>query len=219
MKLKKIVAILLCLVLAFSMLTACGSSSSSSSSEASSDSDAATSDAPSTDNPITLSCATLFAEGHPVVDRMYVFAETIAEQTDGAINIKIYPSDTLGDSTVCFEEVMKGTIDMTFNAGTDTYSELFMLPLLQYLASNYDEAEELYASGNYLYNLLSGVAEENNLKFLGFDFVGIGGLGFTKEPSNYTDWGTDKGVLIRVQTMEIASVWTKDMTNRTINNL
>ncbi len=206
---KKLLAVLLSLMLIFSM-AACGSSDSGDAQETSSN-------APTPENPITLKCATLFAEGHPVVDRMQVYAEKIAEQTDGAINIKIYPSDSLGDSTVCFEEVMKGTIDMTFNAGTSTYSELFNLPLLQYLASNYDEAEEMYGPDSWMHNLIAGVAEENNLKFLGFDFVGVGGTGFTKEPKNYTKWGEDKGVLLRCAPLEISSQWAKDMGFRTVN--
>ena len=179
---KKLLVVLLCMALVFSM-AACGGKDSGG---GQADNAAA---APTSENPVTLKCATLFAEGHPVVDRMQVFAQEIEEKTDGAIKIKIYPSDSLGDSTACFEEVMKGTIDMTFNAGTDTYSPLFMLPLLQYLASNYDEAEEMYAPGNYMHNLLAGVAEDNNLKFLGFDFVGIGGIGSTKPIENYYGLG------------------------------
>ena len=203
---KKLLAVLLCLAMIFTMFTACGSGDGGDGSET---------NAPTKDNPVTLKCATLFAEGHPVVDRMTVFAEKVAAETDGAINIKIFPSDSLGDSTACFEEVMKGTIDMTFNAGTSTYSELFMLPLLQFLASTYDEAEELYAPGNYMHNLLAGVAEENNLKFLGFDFVGVGGMGFTKEPKNFAKWGEDKGVLLRCAPMDISSRWAMDMGFRT----
>lgn len=111
---------------------------------------------------------------------------------------------------------MQGTIDMTFNAGTPTYSDLFMLPLLQYLASNYDEVEEIYAPDNYMHNLLAGVAEENNLKFLGFDFVGIGGIGSTKPIQNYMDWGAEKGVLLRCPGMDISLKWAEAMGFRTI---
>ena len=207
MKMKKLLSILLCLTLIFTMFTGCGGDKGKGSAGST----------PTAENPITLKCATLFAEGHPVVDRMQVFADTVAEKTNGAINIKIYPSDSLGDSTACFEEVMKGTIDMTFNAGTSTYSELFLLPLLQYLASNYEEAEQMYAPESWMHNLIAGVAEENNLEFLGFDFVGVGGLGFTKEPENYMNWGEDKGVLLRCAPMEISSRWAQDMGFRTTN--
>lgn len=210
---KKVLAVLLCFTLIFAV-TACGSEKKE---EKKSTDGQASAEALTSDNPVTLKCATLFAEGHPVVERMGVFADKIAEETDGAINIKIYPSDSLGDSTACFEEVMKGSIDMTFNAGTSTYSELFMLPLLQYLASNYDEAEEMYGPDSWMHDLIAGVAEENNLKFLGFDFVGVGGLGFTKEPVNYTDWGEDKGVLLRCAPMDISSRWAQDMGFRTTN--
>lgn len=202
---KKLLTVLLCITMVFA-LVGCGGGGGGD----------AEGNAPTADNPVTLKCATLFAEGHPVVDRMKVFADKVAEETDGAINIKIYPSDSLGDSTACFEEVMQGTIDMTFNAGTPTYSELFMLPLLQYLASNYDEVEEIYAPDNYMHNLLAGVAEENNLKFLGFDFVGIGGIGSTKPIQNYMDWGKDKGVLLRCPSMDISLKWSEAMGFRTI---
>lgn len=207
---KKLLAVALCLTMVFTFFTGCGGDSGDSG-------ESGASATPTVDNPVTLKCATLFAEGHPVVDRMNVFADKIAEQTGGAINIKIYPSDALGDSTVCFEEVMKGTIEMTFNAGTSTYSELFNLPLLQYLATNYDEAEEMYGPDSWMNELIAGVAEENNLKFLGFDFVGVGGLGFTKEPQNYLEWGADKGVLLRTAPMDISSRWAQDMGFRTTN--
>lgn len=209
---KKLTAIVLCLVLIMGSLAGCGSGNDSGDGQ-----QGGGASAPTPEKPVTLKCATLFAKDHPVVQRMEVFAQKIEEGTDGAIKIKIYPSDSLGDSTAAFEEVMKGTIDMTFNAGTSTYSELFMLPLLQYLASNYDEAEEMYAPGNWMHNLLAGVAEENNLKFLGFDFVGVGGTAFTKEPQNYLDFGADKGVLLRCAPMDISSRWAEDMGFRTVS--
>ena len=81
---KKLLAVLLCLAMIFTMFTACGSGDGGDGSET---------NAPTKDNPVTLKCATLFAEGHPVVDRMTVFAEKVAAETDGAINIKIFPSD------------------------------------------------------------------------------------------------------------------------------
>jgi TRAP-type C4-dicarboxylate transport system substrate-binding protein len=68
-----------------------------------------------------------------------------------------------------------------------------------------------------MHDLLSGVAEENNLKFLGFDFVGIGGIGSTKELKNYMDWGEDKGVLLRCAAMDISSKWAEDMGFRTVS--
>ncbi|MCI8609752.1 MAG: TRAP transporter substrate-binding protein DctP [Firmicutes bacterium] len=209
---KKVLAVLLCLTLVFTMF-ACGNGDD----EKGSDNQGAAGEGPTADNPVTLKCATLFAEGHPVVDRMKVFADKIAEETGGAINIKIYPSDSLGDSTACFEEVMKGTIDMTFNAGNSTYDERFMLPLLQYLASGYDEAEVMYGPDSWMHNLLAGLSEKQNLKFLGFDFVGVGGIGSTKEIKDYTKWGADKGVLLRCAPMDICSKWAEAMGFRTVS--
>jgi TRAP-type C4-dicarboxylate transport system substrate-binding protein len=52
------------------------------------------------------------SEEHNDVKSLKRAAEAIAEQTDGHINITIYPSNQLGDYTQVYDEVMAGTIDM-----------------------------------------------------------------------------------------------------------
>jgi tripartite ATP-independent transporter DctP family solute receptor len=51
--------------------------------------------------------------GHPVHVAMELMATRLAELSDGAVTIDIYPSAVLGSEVQCLEQVQNGSLDMT----------------------------------------------------------------------------------------------------------
>lgn len=47
------------------------------------------------------------------------------EQSDGAIEIILYPSSQLGDYTLTYEDLMRGSVDMGFSETTISYADLY----------------------------------------------------------------------------------------------
>ena len=78
------------------------------------------------------------------------FVEKIFKETDGKINITIYPSSQLGDYTVAQEKTSFGGIDMYIGPfGTMTDRRL-LLPNIPYLVTDWSEAKKIYSPGSFL---------------------------------------------------------------------
>lgn len=59
--------------------------------------------------------ASMYATDNYVVRALTRMADRIRKQTDSKVDIVIYPSDQLGNYENCYQEVMRGTIDMIGN--------------------------------------------------------------------------------------------------------
>ena len=61
----------------------------------------------------TIRFSTTSAEGNPVVDAMHVFADLVAEATEGKITVELYPGSQLGNASETMKNVQLGVLDMT----------------------------------------------------------------------------------------------------------
>jgi TRAP-type C4-dicarboxylate transport system substrate-binding protein len=75
---------------------------------------------------VTLKFAGQSPADHPASILMNEIAKEVAQKTNGRIEIKVYPANQLGDYTLVYEELIKGTIDMSctsvpsqFDLGTE----------------------------------------------------------------------------------------------------
>jgi TRAP-type C4-dicarboxylate transport system substrate-binding protein len=63
--------------------------------------------------PITLSLSHFMSNQHPLHTNVLVpFAEAVFEQTEGRVDIKIYPNNELGAPTTTVDQVVSGSLDM-----------------------------------------------------------------------------------------------------------
>ena len=62
---------------------------------------------------ITLKFAGQNPADHPATLLMEEIAAEVAEKSGGRIEIKVYPMNQLGDYTLVYEELIRGTIDMS----------------------------------------------------------------------------------------------------------
>lgn len=187
-------------------MTGCSSSDSPTSAE---------STAPTPQKPAELKLATLFDTNHPVTIRAQAFADKIAEKTEGAVTIKIFPNSTLSDPVAAFEENSRGTVDINLNSAPSTFNEFFEVANWPYLASSYTEANTIYGNEGWMAGKFTELCAEKNIQFLAFDLVGFNGMGFAKTPADYNVPGADKGILLRVPPLVTTDMWANDMGFRT----
>ena len=128
---KKVTAIIAAFVLAVGSLTGCGSQSVESSKEA------------TAENPLVLTLAHGLSETHTVHLAMLEFAEQVEEETDGRIQIKIFPNGQLGSETESMEQLNAGVIAMTKVAAPNlaTFEEGYNAFGLPYI---FDDEEDFY---------------------------------------------------------------------------
>ena len=200
MKTKKIISLLLVAALSISVLSGCGSSDSSSSGS----SEAAE------EKTYNLRLATLYPTEHELTVSAQAACDKIAEETNGAVQIQIYPSDQLGDYTSVYEEVMKGTIDMTINTMVTTYDSTLEMLTIPYLASSYEEAKEIFCNpDSYFFQTVRDHQRNLGIETIGIYISGAMGIGAAKPISNVMDPAVAKSELIRCPSMD-SYLWTAE---------
>ncbi len=128
---KKYAALFTAFLLAVLSLTGCGQSGAS-------DSEHATAE-----NPLVLTLAHGLSEVHTVHIAMLEFAQQVEEQTQGRIQVKIFPNGQLGSENENMEQLMAGVIAMTKVSapGLATYNESYHTFGLPYI---FDSTEDFY---------------------------------------------------------------------------
>lgn len=78
---------------------------------------------------------------HPQAQTMVELSEALAEETDGALSLEIFPDETLGDQASTIEQVQSGALPFAIVAGSllENFSSDFSVVNLPYL---YESAEQ-----------------------------------------------------------------------------
>lgn len=138
------------------------------------------------------------AEGIASTEMMHWIADEVEARTDGHVKFKVYPANQIGESSILIQGVMDGSVDMAFTWVEPTYDNLFDLPSIPFLATNYDEIAYIFSEGSNIYNIYKERATANNMVFLGFFINGVNGLFATKDLGDYKNIDTAKSTLIRI---------------------
>lgn len=187
-KLMKVLAVTMGLTVAIAMLGGCGSSKSSS--KSSSGSGKYTKE--------TWKLATSTGDKSNWNTAAKYFAKLINKDTDGAVTVKVYPSDQLsnGDQAGGVQNVMDGTTDMSIHSniiygGLDDQFSVVSLPFLY--SSTADVDKVLQGKG---FDALSKAADKKGVKLLA-----IGENGFRDVTNSKREIKTPadmKGLKIRI---------------------
>lgn len=194
---KKGLALLLALVMTFS-LVACGAKEEPApapekETEAPAESDSSMDDLPEVTWRLSINTASTM----PASIDTEAMAERVKERTNGKFILEVYPDNLLGTYEAVFEEVMMGSIEMSVNSLPTTYDhrlEIFQIP---YLISSYDDARVLFAPGNKVYDKINEILADNNIMNLGIYGDCFVGVGVMELDPNYADPTAKKAQLIR----------------------
>lgn len=179
------------------MLSGCGSSASSNA-------------AANSDGTYHLRLATLYPTDHELTIAAQKTCDKINEETGGKVTIQIYPSDQLGDYTSVYEEIMKGTIDMTINTMVTTYDSTLEMLTIPYLATSYAEAKEIFCDPNsYYFQTIAEHQRKLGIETLGIYISGAMGIGAAKPIDNVMNYSAKKPDLIRCPSMD-SYLWTAE---------
>lgn len=194
---KKILAIVLALVMVFS-LAACGSSNNSSAGSADQGSSEAPAPAQTEDKEVTLKLGHMRAEGSPTDADVKEFAQRVEEQTNGTVKIEIYANSTLGDYTAMVERMGVGDVDMMLAAIGTALDQRFAVPTVPYLVSTWEEAKTVFGEGSLVLECQRGGAQANDFDIIGTYPMYFGGIGLAKPMTADITNFEKQGIKIRV---------------------
>lgn len=138
------------------------------------------------------------AVGLPATNAMYKIAEEVKARTNGKVLIKVYPSNQLGDASLQYQGVMDGSIDMMLGYLDPTYSKVFDVTTIPFLASNYKEIAYIGSKESNCYKMFEEACKGTDMVFMGFFLNGVNGIFSTKPLGDYKNPDAKKTVLIRI---------------------
>lgn len=211
MKTKQILSLILALILALS-LVACGGTNDTPNSGDSTDPNAAS----GLTEKIELSFAHSQQASAPTGMAMQAFADKVKEDSNGMIEITVYPASQLGGERDELEGLSMGTIDMAYiSAGViENYAPAAGIFNLPFVFDSYDHAQKVL-DNEELNSVLANDLAGHNIKLLTFLVQGNRYLYSNKE-ANMDDLSTLSGLKIRVPEAPMATgIWTSLNANPT----
>jgi TRAP-type transport system periplasmic protein len=165
---------------------------------------------------MTLKFAGQNAADHPASKQMQIIADQIKEQTDGRIEVKVYPANQLGDYSLVYQEQIQGTIDMSCISVPSQFDPRMELIYINGYVGDYDDVKRVFKKDGWLFNKMNEFNERLGVKLLGFFIEGMIGTGTTKPAKNPLDPTVDQGVLVRVPNMDVYKQAAEAMGFRTV---
>lgn len=145
----------------------------------------------------TLQVGHIFPTSSPVHEAAQAWAEQVAEDTDGRVEVKIFPGSQLGSDTEMGEGLKSGTTQCALvnyaAAGMDPKLQLSFLP---YIVTDYEGADALFYGDGFVADHDRTLLKELGVETLAFyenDFRGLSNS--TREVTSPADL---KGLKLRV---------------------
>ncbi len=151
---------------------------------------------------MTLRFAGQFPEGHRATTLMRQVADEVLAKTDGRIAIRVYPDNELGDYTLIYEELIRGSVDMAAISVPGHFDPRLEIASMHCIARTFDDARRFFAPGGWLFKKMNELHARLGVKLLAFQMEGFIGIGSTKPVNEPLNPEVPKGVLLRIPNME-----------------
>jgi len=129
------------------------------------------------------------------------FSEVLEEESDGKIELEVFPNAQLGDLTSMMEQVDEGDLEMTAgqNSGTlATYDPNIQVLDLPYAFDDLEVGQEVL-EGEFGNKIKDGISENSNLKIMSF------------LPSSFRHFGNNDGPITSPSDLEGKTVRTMEI--------
>ena len=165
---------------------------------------------------VTLKFAGQNPGDHPATILMEEIAAEVAEKSNGRIEIKVYPTNQLGDYTLVYEELIRGTIDMACISVPSQFDPRLELLYVNGYVKGYEDVKRVFAPDGWLFGKMDELNNRLGVKLLGFFVEGMIGTGTTKAVESPLDPTVKKDVLVRVANMDVYKLGAEAMGYRTV---
>ncbi|AZV80736.1 hypothetical protein EBB79_22545 (plasmid) [Parasedimentitalea marina] len=104
------------------------------------------------------------------------FAERVAVETDGRVDVRIFPASQLGDWEEVYEQLAQGSVDLAIQSVSTKFDSRLALTWFPYTAVDYDSAKEAWNTGGFLFNIVNELIEPQQIQALAPYAFGLGGV-------------------------------------------
>lgn len=153
---------------------------------------------------------------HVATKTMEQMAKEIGEKTNGRIDVKVYPASQLGNYSLVFEEMIRGTVDMAMMSIATEFEPRLEMTYINGFCTGYDEAKKIFDPDAWFSRKLAELLDPLGIKLIGSYLEGFISIGSTKPLNEPLNPKVDKGVLTRVPNMAVYSLGARAMGFRPI---
>ena len=110
-----------------------------------------------------------------------------AAETDGRIDVRIFPASQLGDWEEVYEQLSQGSVDLAIQSVSTKFDSRLSLTWFPYTAVDYDSAKEAWNTGGFLFNIVDELIQPQLINVLAPYAFGLGGMAVGKpvdDPKN-----------------------------------
>lgn len=153
--------------------------------------------------PVILKFAGQNPPDHIATDAMKEIAKEVAAKTNGRVEIKVFPANQLGDYTLVYEELIRGTIELAAISFPSQFDDRMDLIYAHGYTSSYEQTAKVYDPDGWFFKKMDEFNSRLGVKLLGLYLEGMVGIGCAKPMKNPLDPKTDKGLLLRIPNMDV----------------
>ena len=134
---------------------------------------------------------------------MKQIAKEVAAKTNNRIQIKVYPANQLGDYSLVYEELVRGTIEMAAISFPSQFDNRMDLIYVQGYTSSYKQVAKAYDPHGWFFKKMDEFNSKLGVKLLGMYLEGMVGIGTIKPLEYPLDPTKDHGLLLRIPNMDV----------------
>ncbi len=167
--------------------------------------------------PLALKFAGQNPPDHHVTASMKDIAKEVEKKTNGRIQVKVYPANQLGDYSLVYEELIRGTIEMAAISFPSQFDSRMDLIYVQGYTSSYEQVAKVYDPNGWFFKKMDEFNKNLGVKLLGMYLDGMVGIGTVKEMRDPLNPKVDHGVLLRIPNMDVFKTALEGAKYRTIS--
>jgi TRAP-type C4-dicarboxylate transport system substrate-binding protein len=164
-----------------------------------------------TTEPIRLRLASDAPEDHIATRLNREACDMIFERTQGRVEVTYYPAGQLGDYTIVYDELTKGTVDLAQITVPDALDSRLGICYTTAIANDYEEARKILGAGSFINEKFIELNKGFGVEFMGFCLEGFVGIGTVDTPTDMTIPGNDKKIKLRSSSVDPQRIAVEDL--------
>ncbi|NLD05646.1 MAG: TRAP transporter substrate-binding protein DctP [Synergistaceae bacterium] len=172
---------------------------------------------PATAAPLVLKFAGQNPPEHFATKSMNEISKEVAQKTNNRIQIKVYPANQLGDYSLVYEELIRGTVEMACISFPSQFDNRMDLIYVHGYTSSYEQVAKVYDPNGWFFKKMDEFNSRLGVKLLGMYLEGMVGMGTVKPMKEPLNPKVDKGVLLRIPNMDVFKTALEGASFRTIS--
>ncbi len=159
----------------------------------------------------SLRLATHYEVTHPGYAALERIVDALDEESNGRLDVTLYPASQLGDYTQTYQDLTKGAVDLALIPIPSEMDKKLEMNFIPFMVTSYDKMGQSFGKDSAFFKEYTEVHANLGVKLLGIYVEGFVGMGFKTLPENYGDALAAKNLKVRAPAIQSNAWAAEDM--------